>query len=124
MRLAEGWSRWEKPGDIATHPRLMAGGNNGASRESTRYLENGDYFKLKTISLAYSLPKKWLTPAGVSDFAISIGGENLFTITNYSGDDPEILLSDRFKGTTTPESNTGQLYPTVRRFTLGLNLKF
>jgi TonB-linked SusC/RagA family outer membrane protein len=122
MKLADGWSRWEKPGDIATHPQLMAGGNNGASRESTRYLENGDYLKLKTLSLAYSLPKKWLAPIGANDLTVSVGGENLFTITKFSGDDPEILLSDRFNGTTT--SSSGQLYPTVRRFTLGLNLKF
>ncbi|MDR0422199.1 MAG: TonB-dependent receptor [Proteiniphilum sp.] len=122
MRLADGWSRWEKPGDIATHPQLMVGGNNSASQESTRYLENGDYLKLKTVSLAYSLPKRWLTSMGVSDFSISVGGENLFTITKFSGDDPEILLSDRFNGTTS--SSSGQLYPTVRRFTLGLNLKF
>ncbi|MDR0574043.1 MAG: TonB-dependent receptor [Tannerella sp.] len=122
MKLADGWSRWEKPGDIATHPKLMAGGNNGASNESTRYLENGDYFKMKTLSFAYRLPKKWLTPLGVSDFNITVGGENMFTITKYSGDDPEILLSDRFNGTTSASS--GQLYPTVRRFTLGLNLKF
>ena len=45
MKLKDGWSRWEKPGDIATHPQLIDGGNNGADRESTRYLENGDYFK-------------------------------------------------------------------------------
>lgn len=124
MKLAKGWSRWEKPGDIATHPQLIAGGNNSASNESTRYLENGDYFKMKTISVAYSLPKKWVTSLGVSDLSVSLGGENLFTITKYSGDDPEILLSDRFNGTTTPTPNSGQLYPTVRRFTLGLNLKF
>ncbi|MDR0393711.1 MAG: TonB-dependent receptor [Tannerella sp.] len=122
MKLADGWSRWEKPGDIATHPRLIVGGNNGAAGQSTRYLENGDYLKLKTLSLSYSLPKKWLTPVGASDLTVSVGGENLFTITKYSGDDPEILLSDRFNGTT--DSSSGQLYPTVRRFTLGLNLKF
>lgn len=57
MKLPDGWSRWEKPGDIATHPQLRAGGNNGASNTSTRYLENGDYFKLKTLTLSYSLPK-------------------------------------------------------------------
>ncbi len=122
MKLQKGWKRWEKPGDIATHPKLIAGGNKDAWEQSTRYLENGDYFKLKTISIAYSLPKAWLSPLGVSDFNISLGGENLFTITKYSGDDPEILLSSRFNGTTT--SNSGQLYPTVKRFTLGLNLKF
>ncbi|WP_242052350.1 SusC/RagA family TonB-linked outer membrane protein [Dysgonomonas sp. GY75] len=122
MKLADGWSRWEKPGDIATHPKLIAGGNNNAASESTRYLENGDYFKMKTISLAYSLPKRWLTSLGIRDLSISIGGENLFTITKFSGDDPEILLSSRYNGTTSPSS--GQLYPTTRRFTMGLNLKF
>lgn len=122
MKLADGWSRWEKPGDIATHPKLIAGGNNNAGGESTRYLESGDYFKLKTLSLAYSLPKKFLKPLGVRDLSINVGGENLFTITKFSGDDPEILLSSRYNGTTSP--NSGQLYPTVKRFTVGLNLKF
>ena len=122
MRLADGWSRWEKPGDIATHPKLIYGGNKNSSGESTRYLERADYFKLKTITLAYNVPKKWLAPLGVSDMNISLGGENLFTITEYSGDDPEILLSSRYNGTTSNSSY--QLYPTVRRFTLGLNLKF
>lgn len=122
MKLADGWSRWEKPGDIATHPKLIAGGNNNAAGESTRYLESGDYFKMKTLSLAYSLPKKWLVPLGAKEMNISVGGENLFTITKFSGDDPEILLSSRYNGTTSPSS--GQLYPSVRRFTMGVNLKF
>ena len=122
MRLADGWSRWEKPGDIATHPQLMVGGNNSSSSESTRYLERGDYFKLKSMSLSYSFPKKWLKPLTLKEARLSLGGENLFTITNFSGDDPEILLSSRFNGTTSP--STGQLYPSVRRFTVGLNLNF
>lgn len=122
MKLADGWSRWEKPGDKATHPQLLKGGNNAADSESTRYLENGDFFKLKSLSVSYSLPKKWLTPIGVKTARISLGGENLFTITKFSGDDPEILLSSRFNGTT--HASTGQLYPTVRRFTLGVNVNF
>lgn len=123
MKLADGWSRWEKPGDIATHPQLIAGGNNKSSAESTRYLESGDYFKLKSISLSYSLPKKWLKPLGIQDLNISAGGENLFTITKFSGDDPEILLSSKYNGTTN-SSDQSQLYPSVRRFTLGLNINF
>lgn len=124
MKLADGWSRWEKPGDIATHPQLIIGGNNKASEESTRYLENGDFFKLKSLSVSYSLPDRWIKTVGLKAARISVGGENLFTITKYSGDDPEILLSSRFNGSTTPPENTGQLYPTVRRFTLGVNLNF
>ena len=124
MKLADGWSRWEKPGDIATHPQLLVDGNNDSSKESTRFLENGDYLKLKSLSVSYSLPTKWLQPTGLKSARISLGGENLFTITKYSGDDPEILLSSRFNGTTQPAPNTGQLYPTVRRFTVGVNINF
>lgn len=119
MCLKDGWSRWEKPGDIATHPQLIDGGNNGADRESTRYLENGDYFKLKSLSLAYSMPKRWLEPLGIKSANLSVGGENLFTITSFSGQDPEILFSSNFNGSA---SSFG--YPTVRRFTVGLNVQF
>ena len=119
MKLKDGWSRWEKPGDIATHPQLIDGGNNGADRESTRYLENGDYFKLKSLSLAYSFPKRWLEPLGVKSANLSVGGENLFTITSFSGQDPEILYSSDYNG------SAGSFgYPTVRRFTLGLSVQF
>lgn len=119
MKLKDGWSRWEKPGDIATHPQLIDGGNNGADRESTRYLENGDYFKLKSLSLAYSFPKRWLEPLGVKSANLSVGGENLFTITSFSGQDPEILYSSEYNG------SAGKFgYPTVRRFTVGLSVQF
>lgn len=119
MKLADGWSRWEKPGDIATHPQLIAGGNNKSSNTSTRYLENGDYFKLKTLTLAYSLPKKWLKPMKITGANISLTGENLFTVTKFSGQDPEILLSSNYNGSA---SSFG--YPTVRRFTVGLSVNF
>lgn len=125
MKLADGWSRWEKPGDRATHPQLLRGGNNSADSESTRYLENGDYFKLKSLSVSYNLPERWIKPIGLKTARISVGGENLFTITKFSGNDPEVLLSSRFNGTTSVQDGSGtQLYPSVRRFTLGINLNF
>ncbi len=119
MKLADGWSRWEKPGDIATHPQLIAGGNNMASEQSTRYLENGDFFKLKSLSVSYTLPKKIVEPLKLKDVRISLGGENLFTITKYSGQDPEILFSSEYNGA---GGSIG--YPTIKRFTVGLNVNF
>lgn len=125
MKLADGWSRWEKPGDIATHPQLKVGGNNAADSESTRYLENGDFFKLKSLSVSYSLPDRWIKTVGLKAARISVGGENLFTITKFSGNDPEILLSSRYNGgTSVSDDSKTQLYPTVRRFTVGVNLNF
>lgn len=122
MALPDGCNRWEKPGDIATHPQLIAGGNSKSASTSTRYLEPGDYFKMKSISLSYDVPKKLLRPLRLEGMRVSVGGENLFTLTKFSGDDPEILLSSRFNGTTS--SSSGQLYPSVRRFTVGLSINF
>ena len=119
MRLQDGWSRWEKPGDIATHPQLIANSSADNSNTSTRYLENGDYFKLKSLSLSYSLPSKWLKPLKINSAAINLTGENLFTITKYSGQDPEVLFSSSYNGSA---SSFG--YPTVRRFTIGVNVNF
>ena len=98
---------------------MIAGGNNDAANTSTRYLENGDYFKLKSLTLSYNLPKKWLDPLKVKGANVSVGGENLFTITKFSGQDPEILLSSEYNG-----SASSYGYPTVRRFTVGLSVNF
>lgn len=59
--------------------------------------------------------------AFVEDFGanISVSGENLFTITKFSGQDPEILLSSSYNG-----NASGFGYPTVRRFSVGLNVNF
>ena len=120
MRLADGWSRWQKPGDKATHPQLIAGGNNSADGESTRYLENGDYFKLKSLSVSYSLPTRWIKPLSLNTARINLGGENLFTVTKFSGIDPEVLYSSSYNG----KASSGNAYPSVRRFTVGLNVTF
>lgn len=120
MKLADGWNRWQKPGDKATHPQLIAGGNNMADNESTRYLENGDYFKLKSVSLSYNLPKQWIKPLSLKTARVSVGGENLFTITKFSGIDPEVLYSSSYNG----KATSGNSYPSVRRFTVGLNVSF
>lgn len=120
MKLPDGWNRWQKPGDKATHPQLIAGGNNGADNESTRYLESGDYLKLKSLSVSYALPEKWLKPLSVKSASVTLGGENLFTVTQFSGIDPEVLFSSEYNGS----ASSGNAYPSVRRFTVGLNVTF
>lgn len=114
-KLQSGWSRWEKPGDIATHPRAVYQNTDQGNKASSRFLESSDYLKLRTLTVGYTLPlpKNW----GVRTARVSLSAENLFTITKYSGVDPELPASDgKVQGTaTTP-------YPSVRRFSLGLNL--
>lgn len=115
MKLKDGWSRWEKPGDIATHPQVRSGGNNNSNAISSRYLERGDFFKMKSLSLSYKVPSKVLKPLGVKSARLSLSCENLFTITEFSGVDPELGANG---------GDVGAGYAIPRKYYFGLNLSF
>lgn len=118
MSLRPGWSRWEKPGDIATHPIARYNNQDKGNSPSTRYLEKSDFLKMRSLSLGYNLD---LSQYKIDNLRISLTGENLFVITDYSGVDPEIPVNDSgaIMGSTGPA-----VYPSTRKFMLGLNLKF
>ena len=85
-----GWTRWEKPGDIATHPQPKMNGNNDAHQTSTRYLEDGSFFRLKNVTLSYDLPQSWMKKANMKGLRVYVSGDNLATFSKFSGMDPEI----------------------------------
>ena len=89
-----GWSRWEKPGDIATHPQPKMNGNNDAHMLSTRYLEDGSYFRLKNVTLSYDFPQAWMKKAKMQGLKVYVSGDNLVTVSKFSGMDPEIDTED------------------------------
>lgn len=114
MRLQDGWTRWEKPGDIATHPVAAYNNKSNSNKCSSRYLEDGDYLKMRSLTVGYNLA---LPQYYVKNLRLFFSGENLFTITNYSGVDPEIPPVDgRIIGTTTT------VYPSTRKFMFGINI--
>lgn len=116
MRLMSSWKRWEKPGDIATHPAASYNNKSNSNKVSSRYLEDASYLKMRSLSFGYNfeLPKY-----NLSNVRIFLTGENLFTLTNYSGVDPEIpSYNGKMVGVTTA------VYPSTRKFTLGVNLTF
>ena len=115
MALQKGWSRWQKKGDIATHPRVLYNNKDAGQKASSRYLENSSFFKLRSLALGYNFS---LPQLKVQNLRLYLNAENLFTITKYSGVDPELPASDgAVMGTTGPG-----VYPPVRRFVIGLNL--
>lgn len=118
MRLINGWSRWEKPGDEATHPVAAYNNPSNSNKVSSRFLEDGSYLKLRSLSLGYSLD---LSQHKLPKLHISITGENLFFITNYSGVDPEIPTNDN--GAVLNSAGASQ-YPSVRKFILGITANF
>lgn len=118
MVLKDGWVRWEKPGDIATHPKAISGGNANAHKTSSRYLEDADYLTLKNITLAYRLPKNFLSKLGLEDVTLSFSADNLFTITPYSQVDP---ATASYEGN---GAGSRTVYPTVHKYVFGLSVGF
>jgi TonB-linked SusC/RagA family outer membrane protein len=116
MRLMPEWKRWEKPGDIATHPIASYNNSSNSNKVSSRYLEDGTYFKMRSLSLGYNFE---LPQYNLSNVRLFLTGENLFTITDYSGIDPELpSYEGKVVGITTT------VYPTTRKFLFGINITF
>ena len=86
------WQSPENPGDGWT-PKLWYAGDtfvNLTDNASTRWVEKGNYVKLQTITLGYSLPKSAVKKIGVDNLRFFVQGQDLFMITNYTGIDPEM----------------------------------
>ena len=107
-------NRWRGPGTSNTIPRAVFGDPNNNNRQSTRYIEDGSYFRLKNVNLTYNLPVEKFRNNVFSSFKIYVTGQNLFTITDYSGFDPEVG----------PNGIDMNIYPVTRTFTFGLTMGF
>lgn len=88
-------NRWTPENTDTDIPRLIIGGAGDVSstninRLSSLYLEDGSYLKLSTVSLVYSLPKKLLDKLLITTLKINFSAQNLWTLTNYKGQDPEV----------------------------------
>lgn len=90
-------------------PRTGGSGNN--SSDGTFWIENMAYVRLKNVQLGYSLPDRWIRKIGASRCRLYFTAENLFTITGYTGIDPEV-------------SDKDNLYPLTKSYTLGINIDF
>lgn len=113
-------NRWRQPGDITNIPRASFG-NSDNSRVSTRFIEDASYLRFKTITLSYNLPQSLLNKIGVSALKVYGTGENIFTITDYSGFDPEV---NAFGGSNTVQGIDFGTYPQTRNLIFGLNITF
>ena len=109
--------RWTPTNPSTTEPRVTNAGHN--YQASTRFIEDGSYFKLQTAQLGYRLSEAMAGRMGVDRARLYVSGTNLFTLTDYSGYSPEVnsfsvIASGIDLG----------IYPTVRTFTVGLDLAF
>jgi TonB-linked SusC/RagA family outer membrane protein len=108
-------NRWKKDGDVTEMPRaLIAGGYNWLG--SDRYVEDASYIRFRTITARYNVDKKVMAKMKMKSMSFYITAENLFTFTNYLGQDPEVAMrgSDPFR-----VSYDYSMTPPAKNFTLG-----
>ncbi|GAF02600.1 SusC/RagA family TonB-linked outer membrane protein [Saccharicrinis fermentans] len=119
-QLATVNNRWRQPGDL-THIPKASWANTDNSRISTRFIEDASYLRIKTITLSYHIPQSLLKNIKLDQVKIYATGENLFTITDYSGFDPEV---NAYGGSNTMKGIDYGTYPQTRNIIFGLNVTF
>ena len=116
-----GWSRWENPGDVATHPKPVNGRKDGSENTSSRFLEDGSFFRLRNVTLAYNLPQTFLQKVKMAGLRIYASADNIFTLSRFSGMDPEVRLdADTYHHAGMYTQN----YPIPMTVTMGIDVTF
>lgn len=119
--LYEAWSPTNKGG---TTP-IPDANDQVSSLPSTYFIENGSYFRLKNVQLGYTLPTALLSKLGLGTAQVYIQGQNLLTVTKYTGLNPEISISNNSSGDRNRNLGfDGGYLPVSRTLLFGLNLSF
>jgi TonB-linked SusC/RagA family outer membrane protein len=115
--------RWQKPGDNAKWPRVVFTDNvsNGSGLPMSNNVEKGDFVKLRNLTLGYTLPRSIAERATLNSVRVYAAAFNAFTLTNYSGYDPEIQTNGNSNGAPSVDRNS---VPMARTFNLGLQIGF
>jgi TonB-linked SusC/RagA family outer membrane protein len=121
--------RWQNPGDITDIPRITnvqnADGSYNHNYESSRFLEDGSYLRLRNVSFSYFLPKNITAKGGLNKARIYVNATNLLTFTKYSGADPEVnVAGDYNNGIGTVQGLDFSTPPHPRTVVFGINLTF
>lgn len=112
--------RWKTEGDITDVPRYELG-NTYNNYHSSRFLEDGSFLRLKNVALGYTLPARWISRIGLQSARVFVSGTNLWTLTSYSGVDPEVSTLD---GSTTAQGIDLFTLPQVKTVQGGFTLTF
>ncbi|WP_405606829.1 SusC/RagA family TonB-linked outer membrane protein [Polaribacter sp. Asnod1-A03] len=136
----DAFNYWKNPGDTNVLPNPVANGYLGStnanigsvssSTNSTRYLQRGDYLRLRNLQVGYSLPSEYLEKVPFSQIRFYASGTNLWTYIPYYKGDPEVGIgsAESNPGSSTRTQIPGEYslnsYPTLRTISIGLDLKF
>jgi TonB-linked SusC/RagA family outer membrane protein len=113
--------RWHGEGTSNEQPRISGTGHANTNYVSTRYMENADYFKIKTVTLGYDFKHLWKA-CPLQQLRFYVQAQNLLTFTGYTGLDPEV--GNAAGGDSWASGIDLGLYPPSRTFLFGASIKF
>ena len=114
-------NRWRKPGDITNIPRATILDQNGNSKISSRFVEDGSYLRVRDISLSYDFDENVIKGLNINGLRLYANLKNWFTITDYTGYTPEI---NRGGASATVQGVDYGTYPQPKTFNVGMNIEF
>ena len=104
-------SRWQKPGDVTNVPRMDAGRTADFNAESDRWLIDGSYLNIRSVTLSYSLPSVLTRKAFLDNARIYLSGENFFILSRRKG----MNAQQNFGGT------TGNVFSSAKSIVAGIS---
>ena len=114
-------NRWTGEGSTNKYPRFMFDSPNENYRVSDLWLEDGSFLRARNVQIGYTLPQTITRKAAISRLRVYLMAENLFTLTKYTGCDPEVTGGNGFG---TEQGIDRGVYPMSRIFSVGVNLTF
>ncbi len=118
MMPRDDWKIWQQPGDQANHPLPQNASNS--FDPSTRFIEDGSYLKIRNVTLTYELPVSVVSKLKLTGLSVSIGADNLYTFTDFWGQDPEVSINPNNGLPGYAEFK----YPNNKQYVLGLQVRF
>jgi len=121
--------RWHGEGTSNTMPLVSwLDQSNNVKEPSSRFLEDASYCRLKNVQIGYTLPKQLINRLHVKNLRFYVTGNNLITITKYTGLDPEMNISNNVKVEQYPSDVAAGIdwgtYPSAKSYIIGANLDF
>jgi TonB-linked SusC/RagA family outer membrane protein len=127
-QTVDAFNYWQQPGDtdVAPSPKYAVQ-DRDIYYSSDRWLEKGDYIRLRNVTLSYTFPKKYLEKTPLTSLRIYAQGQNLLTFTKFWGD-PEVGISSgesiSFADTVAPGETTLYSYPNTKSYQMGIDVSF
>ena len=119
----DAFNYWKNPGDTNVLPNPLFG--NEAQQDSDRWLQKGDYIRLRNLTLGYGLPRDVTSKMGIQSLRVFVQGQNLWTFAPHFNGDPEVGIGSGETGNSVGFGNYNLYsYPQTQSFSVGVDIKF